>query len=246
MLSQGVWEELSIPMSGVVSAGSQVLLGWPEPREFDRITALRNRSFVRKWFLDDGLLDAERNRGFLAKNASDLTSAVLAVRCAKTGAFLGTIGWSQWDRHHRTAEFGRLAIDVAGVRGLGKPRPRVAHEATRLLARLAFERLGMTCLYADVMRSNEKSLAVCRRLGMRVAAYPVKTRPNGERIEMVRFELTQGDRSPRHVERRIAGEETGRDHLEAYVGDRHHRPLLGPRDVRDAQRVPDHHVLADE
>lgn len=246
MLSQEMREELSIPTSGVLSASPLILLGWPEPREFDRITALRNRSFVRRWFLDDGLLDAERNRGFLQENSSDLTSAVLSIRCAKSGAFLGTIGWSQWDRQRGTAEFGRLAIDVAGVRGLGKPRPRVAHEATRLLARFAFERLGMTCLYADVMRSNEKSLAVCRRLGMRVAAYPVKTRPNGERIEMVRFELTQRDRSPRHVERRIAGEEAGRDHLEAHVGDRHHRPLFGPRDVRDPQRVPDHHVLADE
>lgn len=187
----GTREESFIPTSGVVAINSQIVLSWPEPEEFDRITDLRNRSFVRKWFLDDGLLDPERNRGFLRQDAADLTSAVLAIRCAASGLFLGTIGWSRWDRHERTAEFGRLAIDLAAVRRLGAPRPRVAREATGLLAWLAFERMGMTCLYADVMLGNERSLAVCRRIGMRVADYHAKTRPNGERIEMVRFELSQ-------------------------------------------------------
>lgn len=191
MVLHGTCEEYSIPTSGIVSASSQILLCWPEPGEFDRITDLRNRSFVRKWFLDDGLLDPERNRSFLRQGTADLTSAVLAIRCAETGRFLGTIGWSKWDRTKRTAEFGRLAIDLAAVRKLEEPRPRVADEATGLLARLAFERMGMTCLYADVMLSNERSLAVCRRIGMRVAGYHAKTRPTGERIDMVRFELTQ-------------------------------------------------------
>ena len=50
----------------------------------------------------------------------------------------------------------------------------------------------------------------------------------------------------RHVERRVAIEEAERDELEARVLDGHHRPVLGTRDVRDAERVPEHDVGADE
>src|SRR4051794_4107751 len=46
-----------------------------------------------------------------------------------------------------------------------------------------------------------------------------------------------------YVECRIAREEPRRDHLESHVRGRHHRPLLGPRDVGDAHRVPDDDVL---
>src|SRR5205823_3217533 len=48
----------------------------------------------------------------------------------------------------------------------------------------------------------------------------------------------------RHVQRRVAVEEARRQQLEARLVDRHHRPLLGAREVRDAERVPEDQVLA--
>ena len=50
----------------------------------------------------------------------------------------------------------------------------------------------------------------------------------------------------RNVERRVAVEETEGNQGETGVLDGHDRPVLGPRDVGHAERVPDDHVLVDE
>ena len=46
----------------------------------------------------------------------------------------------------------------------------------------------------------------------------------------------------RHVQRRVPLEEAVRPEREADRGDRHHRPVLRPRDVRVGEDVPEHHV----
>src|SRR5438128_2398725 len=46
----------------------------------------------------------------------------------------------------------------------------------------------------------------------------------------------------RHVERRVAREKSRRNQLEAGAVTSHHRPLFGARDMRHAERVPDHQV----
>src|SRR5579872_330935 len=50
----------------------------------------------------------------------------------------------------------------------------------------------------------------------------------------------------RHVERGVAVEEAERDQREAGVLDGHDGPVLGPRDVRDPERVPQHDVGVDD
>src|SRR5580704_9520142 len=47
-----------------------------------------------------------------------------------------------------------------------------------------------------------------------------------------------------HVQRRVAVEEAGRLEGESAARDRHDRPVLRARDVRGAERVPDHDVFA--
>src|SRR5690348_18481974 len=48
----------------------------------------------------------------------------------------------------------------------------------------------------------------------------------------------------RHVQGGVAVEETGRLEHEAAAGHGHDRPVLGPRDMGGAERVPYHDVLA--
>src|SRR5579864_6894058 len=50
----------------------------------------------------------------------------------------------------------------------------------------------------------------------------------------------------RHVERGVAVEEAERDQGEAGVLDGHDGPVLWPRDVGDAERVPQHDVGVDD
>src|ERR1700691_5955076 len=50
----------------------------------------------------------------------------------------------------------------------------------------------------------------------------------------------------RHVERRVAVYEAEGDQREPGVLDRHDRPVLGPGDVRDAERMPQHDVGVDD
>lgn len=182
-----------IPRSGALCASPHLVLCWPEPVEFDRITLLRNRTWVRKWFLDDRLLDYEANRRYLQTAPAALSSGLLVVRWREDGRFLGTMGWSQLDVDQRKAEFGRLAVDLAEIRQLPRPRPHVAREALALLATWAFERMGLVLLYSDVMAENWKSMAVCRRLGMRNVGFHQKQRPDGKAITMARYELTRRD-----------------------------------------------------
>src|SRR5262245_27407286 len=48
---------------------------------------------------------------------------------------------------------------------------------------------------------------------------------------------------PRHVQRWISREESGRDQLESDVCHRHHRPFLWPRYMSDSHGVPEHHIV---
>lgn len=191
--SQETEASSTIPRSGALCASPHLVLCWPEPGEFDRITRLRNRDWVRKWFLDDRLLDYEANRHYLRTAPAALSSGLLVVRWREDGRFLGTLGWSNWDRERRQAEFGRLAVDLTEIRQLPKPRPHVAYEALALLATWAFERMELVRLYSDVMAGNWKSMAVCRRLGMRDAGLHQKQRRDGEPVTMIRYELARRD-----------------------------------------------------
>src|SRR5215469_6916784 len=49
-----------------------------------------------------------------------------------------------------------------------------------------------------------------------------------------------------YVESRVPREEAGRHEPEARAMDGHHRPVLWPRDVGNAHRVPENHIAVDE
>ena len=104
-----------IPLAGPLFPGRAVDLGWPEPHEYDRITALRNRPAVRERFLDPRPLDLERNREWLARGMRRPFEAVLSIRLRAGGAFAGAIGWSGYDRSAGTFEMGRVMVDTAAV-----------------------------------------------------------------------------------------------------------------------------------
>lgn len=176
-------------LSSVMCSNGRIALGWPGPRDFDSITVLRNRLYVRKWFIDDRPIDLEDNRRFLAGVKKGASSAVLVIRWAENGMFLGTVGWSDWDKERRVAQFGRLAVELRNLRFLKEPRPHVATEACFLLMEFAFANMGLNALYAEVLLSNKRSIHLCERIGMqRVAIFP-KLRPTGEPLEMARYEI---------------------------------------------------------
>jgi hypothetical protein len=69
-----------IPTEGVVAKGSGVVLGWPQPGEYDLITELRNRSSIRRYFLDARPLDLEANREWLASGMRRNVEGLLSIR----------------------------------------------------------------------------------------------------------------------------------------------------------------------
>jgi RimJ/RimL family protein N-acetyltransferase len=180
---------------GVLLQRGTIVLGWPLESEFDTITELRNANSVRRWFVDDRPLDAERNRRWLASEMDRPREALLSIRRADDGLFLGMLGWTDWHRERRTAVFGRLAIDcrrtaplltnhVSSIRG-------IALQATLALRDYAFEVMGLVRLSTAYMADNILAARVNRAVGLIEKRRYHARRPDGRIVEMVELALVR-------------------------------------------------------
>jgi RimJ/RimL family protein N-acetyltransferase len=188
-------EASGIPLDGPVVDGEWIMLGWPEPVEYDRITALRNRPTVRSCFLDPRPLDVEANRAWLAHGMQRPSEGLLSIRLGGAQAFCGTIGWSGYEPERRTFEIGRLIVDAVTVARHRSDFPRdypgVAIDASTALLRFAFETMD----FDQVTSRFLSDLALPRRVN--VLAGGVRTgeteleRPDGSRVKVTNFVLTR-------------------------------------------------------
>lgn len=191
------WLTPPIPLTGLLCRGAVVELGWPEPDEFDRITALRNRPAVRRWFLDDRPIDPEANRIWLASGMNRPWDALLAIRWRVDGSLLGTVGWSDWDLTKATASFGRIMVDSGALRALElprtQPRTRPMLDALHAMRLYAFEVMGLERGTSFYVAGNSLSARINRVIGLREIGRSLRTRPDGQSVAVIETELTRSE-----------------------------------------------------
>ena len=187
-----------IPLDGSVTVGQCIALGWPEPAEYDRITALRNRPQVRGCFLDPRPLDVARNREWLARGMRRPQEGLLAIRIGGDDAALcGTIGWSGLDPVLRTMEAGRLIVDARALvpyRSMFPPGYRgVALDAVAALLRFAFATLEFESVTSRFISSLP--LPLTRRANLLSGGVSVgeseHVRADGSRVRITHVLLTR-------------------------------------------------------
>jgi RimJ/RimL family protein N-acetyltransferase len=187
----------TIPIEGVLCQGRQVDLAWPEPREFDAITALRNQPWIRRWFLDDRPIAIEANRLWLTSGMKRPWEALLAVRWRMDGRLLGTIGWSDWSQTTASASFGRIMVDRKALRSLCRGRegcnPRPMLDAIHALRTYVFEEMALeraTCVH---VAGNVLSSRIQSSVGFREIGSSQHTRPDGSSVTVIESVLTRED-----------------------------------------------------
>lgn len=189
MDSEYLSEDYPVKTEGVLCESSALVIGWPEPREFDLITALRNRPSVRRWFLNDRALDAEANRAWLETGMDRPKESLLSIRVKAGGGFLGTIGWSDWEPRRATACFGRLALDPSGLRRatarLPHGHPGVALEAACALRDFAFRSMRLERLHTYFLAGNASAERVNRSVGMLPASRGIRLRADNTPVETI-------------------------------------------------------------
>jgi len=186
---------LPIPTEGTLTIGRRILLAWPKPEEFDCITELRNRPQVRRFFLDPRPIDAAVNREWLATGMRRGEEGLLSIRWVRSDAFLGTIGWTDWDRCLKTACFGRLMVDHHALRRLYKKvdpsYPGVALDAAMSLRDYAFDEMALKGMTTWYFEGNTLAARVNAAIGMVPLGLRSRLRPDGSSIRTVELRLTR-------------------------------------------------------
>ena len=190
-----------MPLAGDLCEGMLIALGWPEPHEFDALTAMRNRPEVRSRFLDPRPLEAEANRQWLATGMQRPVEGLLSIRLRASGALCGMIGWSHWDPLDASVEIGRLVVDhrlaVRQLRAAGIVRsetyPGIGVDATNTLRDFLFESLGLRTMFAVYIGDNARSARVNRLGGGRLVATQQVARRDGSSVTLVRAELSRDE-----------------------------------------------------
>lgn len=184
---------IDIPLDGPLCQGDSVYLAWPEPPEFDCITELRNRMNVRCCFVDDRLLDPEHNREWIQNIMKRPIESLLSIRRIDNHAFIGTAGWKDWDMVRRTADFGRLMIDVPKLRRFQWPDkyPGVAIDACRTLRDFAMNVMNLKEITTSFIASNLLSAKVNYEVGMKNPRRTSHRRPDGHVVSLIHMSLTR-------------------------------------------------------
>lgn len=185
----------AIPLDGPLFDGRCVRVGWPEPAEYDRITALRNRDAVRSRFLDSRPLDPAANREWLARGMRRPQEAVLSIRLADDGTWVGAIGWSGYDPSRGIMEFGRMMVDVESLlphrARLPARYPGIAVDASIALRDFVFSRMGVRRLTFAILADNALSRRIARLGGARPVGERMVARADGSRVALLDLEMTR-------------------------------------------------------
>ena len=189
MRSKRLLNDYPVKTEGVLCESRTLSIGWPEPHEFDMITALRNKPEVRQCFLSDGKLNLDANRVWLETGMDRPKEALLSIRLKIDDSFLGTIGWTDWDPRQATASFGRLALDTVGLRKASCQLPHgyrgVALDAVSTLRDFAFRSMRLERLVTYFFAGNITAERVNRRVGMLYTSRGTRFRADNTPVETV-------------------------------------------------------------
>lgn len=184
---------IAVPTEGVLCSGERVRIVWPIESDLDQITELRNRPAIRRWFLDSRPLDPQKSREWLLHRTHGGEEAILTIRWAETDVFLGTIGWSSWDRVQKTACFGRLMADRRALIQLRhKMRPPyvgAALDAALAITDFAFTRMNLRAMTTWYLEGNYLAARVNLAVGMEETGRMTRCRPDGSEVRSVELRL---------------------------------------------------------
>ena len=186
-----------MPLQGPLMEGEYVRIGWPEGPDLDAITALRNRADVRRQFLDQRVLDVERNREWLRSAMNWPYEALLSIRMKHDDAFVGAIGWSKGDPAERSMELGRVMVDTQVLLRYSDlfraDYPGVAVDAGTAVLDFAFGSLGVRVVRMVVIESNRLSRRAALVAGGRVVGTRTEPRGDGRELHLIDLECNRDD-----------------------------------------------------
>jgi len=188
-------KEYNINTTGVLCSGLLVTIGWPESDEYDTITSLRNKSVVRKWFLDSRMLDIQKNRVWLEKGMCRPKESLLSIRFKKDNTFLGTIGWTNWDLISARACFGRLVIDQITLGKIKQNLPNdyygVVIDACVAVRDFAMTRMNLEFIDTYLLANNYHAKKINETLGLKEIDKDIVKMDNGINVEILKMQLTR-------------------------------------------------------
>ena len=126
----------------------------------------------------------EEHRRWYERVTTSESTLMFAVDDRESGEFLGCVWLQGIDRHHRKAE---VRILLGAPSQLGKGR---GTDALTTLRRVAFDRTGLSKLYAEVLETNERACRAFEAAGFRREGLLLDDRfVDGESRSVVRFGL---------------------------------------------------------
>jgi RimJ/RimL family protein N-acetyltransferase len=184
-----------IKIGGTLCEGQMLSIGWPNSTEFDKITNLRNKASVRKYFLDNRVLDTLQNRKWLESGMKRPKEALLSIRFKVNNCFLGTVGWSDWDVEMKTACFGRLMIDHAKVKEVKHLLPKtykgIAIDACMTLRDFAMTKMEIEFLRTYLFVNNTRAKKVNTIIGLEEIKRSTRQQTDGTNIDTIEMLLTK-------------------------------------------------------
>lgn len=135
------------------------------PRDADELTSVFRDPHVRRWLLDDALVDRAWIDGEIASSAARFDSGSIglyAIRFRVDGADGAIAGFAGFRPFYDPPVLQLLYGLLPAHTGEG-----YASEAARALLRFAFEQRGFAVVRASMDAPNDASMWVARRIGMR-------------------------------------------------------------------------------
>ena len=146
-----------------VLESDRVILRLLERTDLPLTLSWRNQDQIRQWFLNAGEISEETHYAWFERYQgldNDFVFLILARELDNLPVGQISLYHIDWDT--RTAEFGRLMIGEAKVRGKG-----IAKEATSLLINHSLGVMKLKEVRLEVKENNQAATAIYRAVGFR-------------------------------------------------------------------------------
>jgi RimJ/RimL family protein N-acetyltransferase len=176
-----------LPSDGdVVISGHGLRLRRISGDDADFVVRWRNDPEIARWFFSVGQVTPESHREWCRKNrvsTQDYTFVILSP--ADEATPIGMAALYDVDYNRRIAEFGRIFVGPPTYRGMG-----LARRASLVVLDFGFNRLELSDIYLDVLKGNERAIALYEGLGFACAS---NVGPLPVRDGVLRMKISSGE-----------------------------------------------------
>jgi UDP-4-amino-4,6-dideoxy-N-acetyl-beta-L-altrosamine N-acetyltransferase len=145
------------------------------------VLAMRNHPDVRKWMYNNQEIETEEHLNFIESLREDGNKQYFLVK--QHEKVIGTINFTQIDKHTKSAYFGLYANVMESLPGMG----RILEEVSIYYA---FECLNLNLLRLEVFTENKQVINLHRKYGFEVVE---ETKVNKREIVCMQKKLIQED-----------------------------------------------------